>query len=98
MTSLSKNRIESIDLLKGLVMVLMALDHTRDYFYQTRALYDITNPEHASIPLYVSRWITHFCAPTFSFLEGFLLSCRAKEKQRLTLCLFDQTRPLADFH
>ena len=79
-------RIESIDLLKGLVMVVMALDHTRDYFYQTGALYDITNPATASVPLYVSRWITHFCAPTFSFLAGisaFMLG-RRKTKAELS--------------
>ncbi len=70
MPTAPRHRIESVDLLKGLVMVLMALDHTRDYFYQTGTFYDITNPATASIPLYTTRWITHFCAPTFSFLAG----------------------------
>ncbi len=88
MTSLSKNRIESIDLLKGFVMVLMALDHTRDYFYQTGSLYDITNPEHASIPLFVSRFITHFCAPTFSYLAGISAYMLGKRKTRAELSVF----------
>lgn len=88
MTSLSKNRIESIDILKGFVMVLMALDHTRDYFYQTGSLYDITNPEHASIPLFVSRFITHFCAPTFSFLAGISAYMLGVRKARAELSVF----------
>lgn len=88
MTSISKYRIESFDLLKGFVMVLMALDHTRDYFYQTGTLYDITNPEHASIPLYVSRWITHFCAPTFSFLAGISAYMSGKRKTKAEFSAF----------
>jgi uncharacterized membrane protein len=88
MTSLTKTRIESIDLLKGLVMVLMAFDHTRDYFYQTGALYDMTNPAHATVPLYASRWISHFCAPTFSFLAGISAFMSGKRKTKAALSGF----------
>ncbi len=63
-----KNRILSIDVLRGLVMILMALDHVRDFWSFTN--FSPENLEQTYAALFYSRWITHFCAPVFVFLSG----------------------------
>src|SRR5688572_28865857 len=70
MTSLVKPRIETIDLLKGIVIVIMAIDHVRDYFHYSSYFFDPTDPALTTIPLFFTRFITNFCAPAFSFLAG----------------------------
>ena len=61
-------RIESVDLLRGLVMIVMALDHTRDFFGMPGA--NPTDMATTTAPLFLTRWITHICAPTFFLLTG----------------------------
>ena len=68
MAKQNSHRLDSIDLLRGLVMAIMALDHTRDFF-QT-PLPDPMDPSKTWFALFFIRWITHFCAPVFVFLAG----------------------------
>jgi uncharacterized membrane protein len=70
MNAPAKKRIESVDLLKGLVMVIMALDHTRDYLHFSVHYFNPIDPEKSTWPIYLTRLITDYCAPTFSFLAG----------------------------
>jgi len=69
-------------------MVVMALDHTRDYFHQTFILLDLTNPEHTNWPIYLTRWVTHFCAPAFSFLAGVSAFIVGRRKTKNELSVF----------
>src|SRR5262245_66664888 len=61
-------RRSAVDAVRGLVMVVMALDHVRDFL--GNAHFDATDLGQTTVPLFLSRWITHFCAPTFFLLAG----------------------------
>jgi len=63
-------RIDSIDLVRGLVMVIMALDHTRDFMHMGSLNQDPLNLTTTTPLLFLTRWITHYCAPVFVFLSG----------------------------
>ncbi len=81
-------RLESIDVLRGVIMIVMALDHVRDFFSNSGL--NPTDPATTTMPLFFTRWITHFCAPTFFLLigTGSYLSLRKKSKSELSKFLF----------
>src|SRR4029079_3214821 len=92
MSLISKNRIQSIDLLRGIIMVIMALDHTRDFFHREAFTDDPLNLATTTPILYFTRWITHFCAPVFVFLAGTSawLQSQRKTKQELSRFLISR--------
>lgn len=85
-------RISEIDMLRGLVIVLMALDHVRDYFFTGGGLGgNPLDPATTTPWLYTTRWITHLCAPTFVFLSGvsaYLQFAKGKTTPNLSRFLF----------
>ena len=85
---LSPKRIESIDIIRGLAMVIMALDHVRDYFHISANTDDPLNLATTSPALYFTRWITHFCAPIFVFLSGTSIYLQSLRKTKKELGIF----------
>src|SRR6185503_10184355 len=86
-----RRRIDSIDLLRGIVMVIMMLDHTRDFVHQGIFFFDPTDLSKTTPTVFFTRWITHFCAPVFVFLAGtgaYLQLSRGKSKKELSKFLF----------
>ncbi len=86
-----KERIYSIDFLRGLVMMIMLLDHTRDFVHHGAFLTDPTDPTTTTVPLFFTRWITHYCAPAFVFLSGisiYLQKMSGKTNAELSRFLF----------
>jgi uncharacterized membrane protein len=86
--AIKRPRLESVDLLRGIIMIIMALDHTRDFF--TNAAF-LPNDLSQTTPAYFfTRWITHFCAPVFFLLTGTgaYLSLSRKSKRELSRFLF----------
>jgi uncharacterized membrane protein len=86
-------RLTSIDLVRGLVIVIMAIDHVRDYFMAAAEQDPMTNPN-VTIGLFATRWITHFCAPVFVFLAGTSTGLMASRRSASELSWFLFTRGL----
>jgi uncharacterized membrane protein len=83
-------RVSSVDLLRGVVMVIMLLDHMRDFVHRDVLNFDATDLSRTNVWLFFTRWITHFCAPVFVFLAGtgaFLQLARGKSKSELSIFL-----------
>lgn len=81
-------RISSIDLLRGFIMIIMALDHTRDFFHITAWTLDPVNLAQTTPILYATRWITHLCAPNFVFLAGVSIFFQSQRKHIKELSIF----------
>ena len=90
---MQRSRVDSVDLLRGVIMVIMMLDHTRDFVHFQAALFDPTDVSRTYPLLFFTRWITHYCAPLFVFLAGtgaYLQELRGKSKGELSRFLISR--------
>jgi uncharacterized membrane protein len=86
-----KSRIQSVDALRGLVMIIMALDHVRDFFHADARFFQPEDLTRTTTALFFTRWITHICAPTFMFTAGlgaFFWWSRGRTKSELSRFLW----------
>lgn len=88
------HRIYSIDVLRGLIMIVMALDHVRDFFHVSAFTGDPLDPQTTTPALYFTRWITHFCAPLFVFLSGMSVHLMNGRKSKAEISKYLLTRGL----
>lgn len=91
-TSPHTRRVASVDVARGLVMILMTLDHVRDFFGDV--LVNPTDPRTTTVALFLTRWITHFCAPTFFVLTGVSAYLSGQRRGGASLASFLVTRGL----
>jgi uncharacterized membrane protein len=67
---MTQSRDDSIDLLRGTVMIIMVLDHVRDFVHSGAGQYQPEDLTRTTAAIFLTRWITHFCAPVFMFTAG----------------------------
>jgi uncharacterized membrane protein len=82
-----RSRVQSVDALRGLVMIIMALDHVRDFFHAGAMLFQPDDLTRTNTVLFFTRWVTHICAPVFMFTAGlgaYFFGQRAQSKRRLS--------------
>lgn len=84
----NKPRFSSIDVLRGAIMLIMALDHVRDYFHIAALSGNPTDMGTTTPVLFFTRWITHFCAPIFVFLAGLSAYISGQRKTKKELSAF----------
>lgn len=88
MSTITKHRITSIDFLRGTIMIIMALDHVRDYLFFGSFYFDPLDFSKTNGVLFFTRWITHFCAPIFMLLAGTSASLIGQKKSKKELSIF----------
>jgi uncharacterized membrane protein len=88
------SRLTSIDALRGAVMIIMALDHIRDFFHADAMVFSPTDLTQTTPFLFLTRWITHFCLPVFMFAAGLGAFLSGQRKTRAQLSRFLLTRGL----
>lgn len=89
-----QHRIYAIDVLRGIVMVIMALDHTRDFFHAEAFTRDPLDPATTNILMFFTRFITHYCAPVFILLAGTSIYLQGLRKSKAELSVFLFSRGL----
>jgi uncharacterized membrane protein len=87
-------RLLSIDALRGLVMIIMALDHVRDFFHADAMLFSPTDLSRTTPFLFFTRWITHYCLPVFMFAAGMGIYFYGRSRSKGQLSRFLWTRGL----
>jgi uncharacterized membrane protein len=90
----SGTRLLSIDALRGLVMIIMALDHVRDFFHADAMLFSPTDLSRTKPLLFFTRWITHYCLPVFMFAAGMGVYLYGRSRTKGQLSRFLWTRGL----
>jgi uncharacterized membrane protein len=87
-----RSRVNTIDLLRGIIMIVMALDHTRDYWHESALLFEPTAIDKTTPAIFFTRWITHFCAPAFAFLSGISINLNLRKRGTSELVKYLLTR------
>ena len=82
------NRIESIDIVRGIVMIIMALDHVRGYIHYDAFYFIPTDLSKTNAILFFTRFITHYCAPVFVLLAGISAFLYGQKRSRKELSIF----------